>query len=128
MSARHFFLVGVAALLGCATAASNTAARSNAKVITEQEIATSGVTNAYEAVQRLRPSFLRARGPVSMRSSNTGLPVVYQNGLRYGDIASLRMMPIVQVSEIRFYNAAEANTKFGIDTPNGIIDVKMRGT
>lgn len=129
MSVRHLYLFALAATLGCATAPKNAPPQGNSNVITEEEIASSGVINAYEAVQRLRPKFLRARSPgSSLRNYNAGYPVVYISGMRHGDIQTLRQIPIIQITEIRYYNAAEANTKFGIDMPNGIIDLKLKGT
>lgn len=48
---------------GSATQAGRASPRSNAALLSADEIATApGITNAYEAVQMLRPQFLRARG------------------------------------------------------------------
>ena len=40
----------------------------NRNLITADEIGRSNASNAYEAVERLRPAFLRTRGPQSIQN------------------------------------------------------------
>jgi hypothetical protein len=149
------------------TAQSGTAAaRSNSSVLTAAELATiTGITNAYDAVQALRPSFLRTRGsasrpaamvgagaegqatgrrPGQVRGSPTGGSqaggrgdetanagrtaqdpgiLVYLDRQRYGDLETLRQIPMATVGEIRFLNVGEANSQFGMGHPHGVIQV-----
>jgi hypothetical protein len=129
MSRRHFYLIALAAALGCATTSGGSGARGGGgNVITEQELAASNVSNAYEAVERLRPNFLRSRGPSSLRTDVTSLPTVYVGRQKYGDASALRQIPISTITQIRFFTASEAAVSFGMDNPNGVIEVTLKSS
>ncbi len=119
MSLKHLYPIAVAAALGCATTGSAPGVRRDSNLITEQEIAAISATNAFEAVEKLRPRFLHSRGR-NLSGSDSGLPDVYLGSQRYGDVSSLHNIAATDVREIRFYNAAEAATKFGMQAPNGV--------
>ena len=128
MSVRYFYLIAVAATLGCATASSTPGVSRSQNLITEQEIAAITATNAFEAVEKLRPNFLHSRG-ANNSGSDSGLPDVYLGAVRYGDVSSLRNIAASEVREIRFYKGAEAATKYGMQNPNGvngIIEVTLK--
>lgn len=108
----------------CASA-SQRPPRSSGNVITREEISALEVTTAYEAVERLRPHFLRGRGPTSLRTTQVTLPVVYVAGVRSGGPEALERILIGQVYEIRFLNAGDATTRFGTDHAGGAIIVTL---
>src|SRR4051812_42031317 len=131
MSVKYIYLVAIAATLGCATTPTNGGVR-NSNVITEQEIVASGVSNSYEAVERLRPNFLQGRGNSRAKAlvsdtttgrrmeertlnTNSSYPNIYIGNQRQGDISYLRQLPANTVSLIRFFKASEATTRFGMD-------------
>lgn len=105
--------------------------RASANVITRQELAGVGgqVVNTYDAVQRLRPSFLRARtiAGATNGSSVQGYAVVYVDGIRKGSPEYLRSIPTTEVSEVRYLNAMDATTRYGMNVPAGVIDVRLMG-
>jgi hypothetical protein len=126
MSSRAVYLVAVAATLGCASAKSGPHRAAN--LITAEEIAGTNTTNAFEAVEKLRPDFLHSHG-TNLSRSDSGLADVYLGVARYGDVNSLRNIPANEVQEIRFYKGAEAATKFGMQNPtgiNGVIEVTLK--
>jgi hypothetical protein len=128
MSSRMLYLVAVSVSLACASAGANSGAHRGANLITADEIASTNTTNAYEAVEKLRPAFLHSHG-TDLSRSDTGLPDVYLGVARYGDVNSLRNIPAMEVLEIRFYKGAEAATKFGMQNPtgiNGVIEVTLK--
>lgn len=102
-------------------------ARGNSNLIVEAEIAAAGVTNALEAVQRLRPAMLRGRASqgFSGTQSNSGI-VVYVDGIQTGGVSTLANVTALNVKEIRFINAADATTRFGTGHPMGAILVVTR--
>jgi len=51
---------------------------------------------------------------------------VFVNKQRYGDITTLRSIPVDQVLEIRYYSPAESVTRFGAENTGGVIDVTRR--
>ncbi|MBA3560037.1 MAG: hypothetical protein H0W30_15730 [Gemmatimonadaceae bacterium] len=94
--------------------------------VSGEEIAASQATNMAEAIRLLRPTWLRARGPQSIRTSVSPYPVVYMDGLRVGEPSSLRDIPCMTVAEVRFINAADATTRWGTGHATGVIHVTTR--
>jgi hypothetical protein len=127
MRIRYLCLIALAAVSGCASAGSGSSgSHRDSNLITAEDIAGIPATNAYEAVERLRPLFLRSRGKTSINTPNTQYPTVYVDGVRYGDIYSLRNILAPHVHDIRFYNGAEAGARFGLQNTAGVIEVKMK--
>src|SRR5215210_4628250 len=114
MSVRHFYLIALAAAIGCATTPGKSDTMGTGNIISEQEIAASGVSTAYEAVERLRPNFLRSRGPSSLRTDVSSLPTVWLGRQKYGDASTLRQIPASNIVQIRFFSASESAVRFGM--------------
>jgi outer membrane cobalamin receptor len=122
---RTFAFLLLAITTACASAGARPSRTSD--VITIEEIESASVSTAYEAVQRLRPSFLRGRGQSSIQNPGGDLPVVYVNGLRTGGIDQLHNIPAQDVREIRFISASDATTRYGTGHTGGIIEITTRG-
>jgi outer membrane cobalamin receptor len=95
-------------------------------VITEEEIAGTSAINAYEVVQKLRGNFLSNRGKTTILGKSSSTPVVYVDGVRYGEILSLRNITSTTVQSIRLYRAWEAQQKYGNDVMGGVIEVTTK--
>jgi hypothetical protein len=117
----------LAAAAGCSSSTQGSGAgpRSSSNTLTRQELSTVSVDNTYEAVQRLRPNLLRAR-TTSAPGANQ-YPIVYVDGIRKGSIEYLRSIPRTEVQEIRYLNVQDATTRYGMDVPAGVLDVKLIG-
>lgn len=89
--------------------------------ISPEEIAAEPVTSAAELVERLRPAWLRSRGPASIRSGAPSLPIVYIDGVRSGGPEALRRITTQIIREIRFINGRDATTTYGLDHGAGVI-------
>lgn len=133
---RRTFVLGLALAVtaGCSSSTKGSSgSRSNSNLLTRQELSTANVDNAFDAVQRLRPAFLRARtiaGSGQTSSGATvvqGLPEVFVDGLRKGSPDYLRTIPTREVAEIRYLSAIDATTRYGMNVPAGVIDVKLIG-
>jgi hypothetical protein len=100
--------------------------RHTSEVITAEELAATGESNVYMAVQRLRPQWLRARprGQTRLSGSEAGV-VVYIDATRYGTLNSLQSLAIGGIYEIRRYDASEATNRFGTGHVNGAIVIRM---
>ncbi len=101
---------GAAADSGAAAQPART--RRDLSVITVDEIQRSGAMNAYEAVERLRPLWLRSR-----RERTRGAPtsiVVYLNGSKLGSTDMLRRLEVIPVTSIRYLDAAAATSLPGL--------------
>lgn len=107
----------------CAHSPAASESASRADEITEEEIAASSASNAYEAVKKLRANFLSFRGKTSLIGTSDADPAVYVDDHAYGTIASLRTIPASQIASIRLYRSWEATTKYGMGNMGGVIAV-----
>ena len=128
--AMRIFLIAfplTAVLLACASTQTGQqqAARSS-RIITADEIAGTRAKHALEAIQLLRPQWLNVRGVTSATDLGAAAPVVYLNNTRYGDLESLPNIPAIGIQEIRFLNASDATTFFGINHMGGAFLIKMK--
>jgi len=127
MTRRTFVLAfALAITAGCSPnrQGSGAGSTSSSNVLTRQELSTVAVQNLYDAVNRLRPAFLRAR----TTSSGPGfLPEVFVDGLRKGSTEVLRTISTMEVAEIRYLSVQDATTRYGMNVPAGVLDVKLIG-
>lgn len=112
---------------GCASSGGGTAP-SNAPVLTYDEMAGSGATNLYEAVQRLRPLWLHRRSSRSLRLPHE--VVVYQGPTFVGGTEVLRQYRLEAVTHLRYLDAATASatlTGYGSRHVQGAILLQYGG-
>jgi hypothetical protein len=95
--------------------------------ITQDELANLDVQNALQAVQRLRPQFLQTRGGAT-QSINSGPVdiVVYVDQTKMGGPSVLSQIPISDVKEIQYLNAADATQRYGTGHAAGAIIVTRK--
>ncbi len=79
----------------------------------------------YQAVQRLRPAWLRPSRGVS-GSGQRFEPLVYLDDRRFGPIGSLRQLRVSDAEELRYISASDATTRYGTGVPAGVIAVYTR--
>lgn len=125
---RKLHLIALAGVLACASSGGGTGGPPPAdrNVITQSELELAVGNNLYEVVEKLRPNFLRSRGATSINTPGQEFPVVYVDGRKYGDIASLRSLIPSQVSQVRYYDASSAAARFGVINAPGVIDVVIK--
>lgn len=124
---RDVLLVALALSLGLAGCASG--GRSNeeriagatADRIVLAELQALEQIDAYRAIERLRPRWLRARG-----SAVAGEPVFYVDGVRRGTLRDMRSFEISQIERMEYLSAADASTRFGTGHQAGVILVTTR--
>jgi hypothetical protein len=134
MSINHLYLVALPAVLACAPVSSTSGASGapsasrRSTLLTAEEIRTANDDrgSAYDAISHLRPNWM-TRGTKSFDPPSTELPIVFVGGNRYGEIETLRNLSADQISEIRFYSAAEAGGRFGMQGGlSGVIEVSLK--
>lgn len=76
-------------------------------VLTQEELATISVSNAYEAVERLRPRWLQIRTTRSLAGGPTEI-VVYMNRGYLGGPEVLRQFTTNTIERMRYLDAAQA--------------------
>ena len=79
-----------------------------------------GIDNAYDAVTRLRPDFLRSHPGTDGVSQH---PVIYVDFARMGGSDALRSIPVSTILEIRYFSPITAGLWFGPNNPAGVIAV-----
>ena len=111
----------IAGLAACASGGGggDGAPRRRANVITYEELVDIDVTDAFQAVQRLRPAWFRTR---------TGtMPAVFLNGTDQGiGVERLRTILVTEVETLTNLSASDATTRFGTGYLNGAILVETR--
>jgi hypothetical protein len=108
---------------GCASRQRGGAPTGQPNVITQEEIAAARVTNAFDAVTRLRPNFFRDRGRASILGRDQRAPILYVDEQRVGDLARMRELDATLVWEIRYFGATESQQKWGNGHAGGVIQV-----
>jgi hypothetical protein len=104
---------GGPAPLGASFAAPHRAGTSTRSVLTGDEMREARATNALDAVQRLRPEFMRSRG-VSIRSlARPQLPGVFHNGIYLGSIEMLRTFSPLEVIAVRRLSPSDVTLRYG---------------
>jgi hypothetical protein len=129
--------VGVAlASLLCAGCARNTAgggaaappasSRNAGNALTQQQLAATNAANLYEAIQKLRPEWLTTRGATSVTDATPTTANVYMNGTMLGPVDYLREVHVLDVSEVRYWDAGQASARFGMGHPRGVIELTRK--
>jgi len=135
MSVKVFYLLAVAVIAACASTAGTSKAARNSNVLTAEELAAfnwEGKT-AYDVVSRLRPSWLRVRGVQGLprasdvaASDSSEYALVVVDGHPMGRVGLLRDIEAHQLSDLSYYDPAEAGGKFGSRGANGAIEIRLK--
>ena len=135
---RRFLVVLLAVGAACAQSSSTAGAtnevssatprlRKNPDVIVEQELRdpTIAGTDALTAIRQLRPAFFRNRGPQSFSNATAGQVQVSQD---YGPLQSVNNLSAIDTRslvEVRYLNANDAQSRFGINANGGPVIVVL---
>lgn len=131
MSARLVYLLAAAALVGCASTGANpSVSRQSAAVLTAEEISTAhaDATTAYDAIARLRPNWLSAKGVTSgYYNADTQYAMVFLDGQPFGNLSSLRNIAGYNIGSAHYYDVTQAGAKFGIrGGSSGVIEITSK--
>jgi hypothetical protein len=129
MSVKYLYLVGLAAIVGCASSsgARSTPMRSN--ILSGEEITNThaDLNTAYDALSRLRPNWLAPHGAMTSNTTVSNYAAVFVDGQLMGDVNSLRNIPAYYVGEMRYYDVTQAGARFGVRAgTTGAIEVSMK--
>jgi len=114
---------------GCAssdTSRASTSRSASPGAVTGEELRQVPASNAYEALERLRPIWILPRPRSSLAFSFSGSPVVYLSGVPHGAASTLRGIEINEVLLIDFMTAIDAGIRYGTGHSGGIIWVELR--
>lgn len=108
----------------CATA--GTQRTGGHEVLTRSEIAEAGQMNALNLIRLKRPMWLSVRGHNSLSQYGSSTIVVYLDGVRLGTVGALANIDTDNVESMRFYDARQAQLRFGAGHMYGAIAVISR--
>ena len=94
--------------------------------ITAAEIEATDAATAYDAIARLRPSFLMTRGSTSIVAPPPEPIVVIVDRTVVGGVSALREVNAAAVKSARRLSAADVYFKTGRSAPSGGLEVTLR--
>ena len=97
--------------------------RQNPKLITLDEIQSSGAATAFDLVETLRPLWLNKRGPQSF--VDDGDVWVYMENARLGGRSTLREIAAASIGSMQFLDVKDANYRYGQGHPYGAIVISL---
>ena len=121
---RSTSMITLLLMVGCASTGAGSG-RSSRGILTQADLLETSEANLFEAIQRLRPQWLRARG--SNFEGRARAPTVFLDGSRRGEVDFLQQIDVSDVLDVRFLSSADAATIYGTTTgTGGAIQVRTR--
>ena len=112
---------------GSATTTAPAAAVGQRNVVLAAELATAGDVDLYDALNRLRPAFLRSRIGGGTTGTKEGVVSVYLDGIQMMEgLPQLREIATKNVQEVRFLEPQQANARFGGTTSGGALVITTK--
>ena len=126
-------LIAGLTFLACAPAGTSATSGSlpvsrSSSLLSAEEIraANLDIGTLYDAISRLRPNWL-TRSTTSFDPPKTEYPIVFVEGVRHGELETLRNISADHVGAVRFYGAAEASPRFGLQGgTSGVIEISLK--
>jgi hypothetical protein len=121
-------LAGLWMITGCAQATQGAAgaARGSGAQLNREQLAEVNSDNLYDAIAKLRPEWLTSRGPTSVTNGTPSVVDVYMNGTMLGKADYLREVRLLDVTEVRYWDAGQASARFGMGHPRGVIEITRK--
>lgn len=111
---------------GTASASTSRLSR-NPNVISREELQdpTIAGSDAETAIRQLRPAFFRTRGPQSFSNATAGMVQISQDYGPLQPLTQLRALDTRSLVEVRYLDANDAQTRFGINANGGPVIVLL---
>jgi hypothetical protein len=123
MRALSIRLLATCFILGCAGATVGDPASGGRNTLSREQLQATNSEELYAAIAKLRPEWLSSRGPVSVTDPTPTSASVFMDGSLLGRAEYLRDMRVIDVSEVRYWNAGQASARFGMGHPRGVIEI-----
>ena len=120
-----FLLTIIAGACSTSSGGSGEPRRDRNRLTVEELVPVESFT-AWDAVQRLRPMWLRPGGIRNSANPGGHYPQVFVDGSPYGSLDSLRRFRISDIEEMRYINATDATIRYGGQFQGGVILLTMR--
>jgi hypothetical protein len=109
---------------GATQAGSAPGARNN--VLTQAQLSATNSMNLYDAIPKLHPDWLSSRGPTSVTDATATSVSIFMGGTMLGKAEALRDVPVIDVAEVRYWDAGQAAARFGMGHPRGVIEITRK--
>jgi hypothetical protein len=116
----------VMASAACASSGAAPQAARHPDVITAAELAPHSGGSARQVIERLRPRFLRVRGPSSINNPDADRIIVYVDNNRMGGVEVLDQIQADDIAEIRYLSAPDATSRYGMGHSGGAIVITRK--
>jgi len=114
----------VAGPVGCFSATTQgRSGRGNGALLTQADLTAANTDNLYDAITKLRPEWLTSRGATSATNSTPTSVDIYMSGTMLGKAEYLRGVRLLDVKEVRYWDAGQASARFGMGHPRGVIEI-----
>ncbi len=113
-------------LLGCAGATAVSRPGAGGTTLSREQLQETNSEELYAAIAKLRPDWLSSRGPTSVTDPTPSSASVFMDGSLLGSADYLRQMRVIDVTEVRYWNAGQASARFGMGHPRGVIEIIRR--
>jgi hypothetical protein len=120
-------LVAMTSLVACARpTAQSAASRGSNNVLTVAQLTATNAENLYDAINRLRPTWLSSRGPTSVTNSTPTEVSVFMGGSLLGHADYLRQIRVLDITEVKYWDPGSASARFGMGHPRGVIELTRK--
>ena len=103
-----------------------TPAGSSRNVLTHAQLAATNSTNLFDAITKLHSEWLSTRGPTSATDSSPASVSIFMGGTMLGKAESLREVMVIDVDEVKYWDAGQAAARFGMGHPRGVIEITRK--
>jgi hypothetical protein len=120
-----FIVIAISACSSATTATGDSPTQKRSTITTEeiQKISNPG-WSAYDLISRVRPEWLRARNPQTLREPDPIYPIIYLDDIENGEIESLKDITISRVASVQYITAYDTTARFGKTYVGGAIMVR----
>ncbi|UCG87599.1 MAG: TonB-dependent receptor plug domain-containing protein [Gemmatimonadota bacterium] len=108
----------------CAATTQQGSSGRSRNVLTAEDLQGQSERNLYDLLARMRPNWIRPQGAVL--ATGTTPVLVYVNNVRMGGVAVLADIRLDEVEQVRFVDAIDATTRYGMNTDGGVIEVTTK--
>jgi hypothetical protein len=95
-------------------------------VLTHAQLAATNSDNLFDAISKLHSDWLVTRGPTSVNDSSPSSVSVYMGNTNLGKADALREIMVIDVAEVKYWDAGQAAARFGMGHPRGVIEVTRK--
>ena len=114
-----------AVLSGCATGGGSPTSRGSSDRLTAADMESWGAEDLLTVIQRMRPQWLQARKAMNL-SGTLPTSVVVDGLIQSGGVEVLRLYRAGNVQEVRWVDASDATTLYGLSMMSGAIVVVLK--